>query len=201
MRIWTRLFRKPQPPQPIIIVSGLPRSGTSLMMQMLAAAGVEILTDNLRQADADNPKGYFEFEPVKRLQADASWLDTAHGKAVKVIAGLLPALPPDKRYTLLFMLRPLEEVLASQQTMLQRRDTAATGPDDTRMAAMFAQHVQMTQAWLRDQPHMEVLYVQHRTLLDHPREQAEDIQRFLKRDLAIEPMVAVVDPTLYRNRV
>ena len=146
-------------PQPIIIVSGLPRSGTSLMMQMLAAAGVEILTDNMRQADADNPKGYFEFEPVKRLKDDASWLDTAHGKAVKVIAGLLPDLSPDKRYALLFMLRPLKEVLASQQSMLQRRHAATSGPEDTQMAAMFTQHVQMTQAWLRDQPHMEVLYV------------------------------------------
>lgn len=199
--MWTRLFGKPKSSQPIIIVSGLPRSGTSLMMQMLAAGGVTILTDNIRQADADNPKGYFEFEPVKHLKDEASWLDTAYGKAVKVITGLLPDLPPDKQYAILFMLRPLAEVLASQQAMLQHRHTATTGPDDAQMAAMFERHLQMTQAWLRDQPNMEVLYVQHRTLLDHPQEQAERIQRFLKRDLAIEQMVAVIDHALYRNRV
>ncbi len=200
MRMWTRLFGKPQASQPIIIVSGLPRSGTSLMMQMLAAGGVDILTDDIRQADADNPKGYFEFEQVKQLKDDASWLDTAHGKAVKVIAGLLPDLPPDKQYAILFMLRPLEEVLASQQAMLQRRHAATTGPDDAEMAALFAHHLQQTQAWLRDQPHMDILYMQHRTLLQHPREQAERIQSFLKRDMAIEQMVEVVDHALYRNR-
>jgi hypothetical protein len=200
MRLWTRLFGTPHASQPIIIVSGLPRSGTSLMMQMLVAGGVEILTDALRQADVDNPKGYFEFEPVKHLQDDASWLDTAHGKAIKVIAGLLPDLPPDKRYAILFMLRPLEEVLASQRAMLQRRHATTTGPADAAMAAMFEHHLQQTQAWLRDQPHMDVLYVQHHTLLEQPREQAERIQCFLKREMAIERMVAVVDSTLYRHR-
>lgn len=171
------------------------------MMQMLAAGGVDLITDNTRQADADNPKGYFEYEKVKRLHEDASWLASARGKAVKVIAALLQYLPPNEQYKILFMQRPLEEVLASQKTMLEHRQATSSGPDDTHLAAVFATHLHTTQAWLQAQPHMEVLYVQYHAVLDQPRDQAQRIQDFLERRLDIGKMVHVIDPTLYRNRV
>src|SRR5262249_30630691 len=102
----------------IIIVSGLPRSGTSLMMQMLDGGGVPVLTDNIRAADTDNPRGYYEFEPVKATKRDATWLPAARGKAVKMVSQLLYHLPPGETYRVLFLERDLEEVLASQEKML-----------------------------------------------------------------------------------
>src|SRR3990167_393038 len=98
----------------IVIVSGLPRSGTSLMMQMLRAGGMSLLIDDQRPADADNPHGYWEYEPVKRLQHDNSWLPQAEGKAVKVVSALLQYLPPRHTYKIIVMHRPMQEVLASQ---------------------------------------------------------------------------------------
>src|SRR5262245_34520180 len=106
----------------IVVVSGLPRSGTSLMMQMLQAGGMPLLTDDLRPADTNNPKGYWEYEPVKRLQQDNTWMHKAEGKAVKVISVLLQYLPPQHTYKIIFMQRPMQEVLASQTVMLERRD-------------------------------------------------------------------------------
>src|SRR3569833_79554 len=104
----------------ITVVSGLPRSGTSMMMQMLAAGGMPMLTDGVRGPDPDNPRGYFAFGPVKRTPQDARWLAGAPGKAVKVVHSLLPALPGGYEYRVLFMLRDMHEVLASQDTMLRR---------------------------------------------------------------------------------
>ncbi|MEE8292673.1 MAG: phosphodiesterase, partial [Candidatus Tectomicrobia bacterium] len=124
--MWKRIFRnKRQAKQPITLVSGLPRSGTSMMMHMLVAGGMDVVVDNTRQADEDNPQGYYEFEPVKQLKEDASWLDHAPGKAVKVISGLLYDLPPDKQYKIIFMQRRMQEVLDSQRTMLQRRQSSS----------------------------------------------------------------------------
>src|SRR5713101_3371282 len=104
----------------IIIVSGLPRSGTSLMMQMLENGGVEIVTDNIRAADTDNPRGYYEFEKVKKIKQDASWLPATRGKAFKMVSQLLYDLPTSEQYRIIFMERDLEEVLLSQEKMLQR---------------------------------------------------------------------------------
>ncbi len=109
----------------IVVVSGLPRSGTSLLMQMLAAGGLEVVSDHLRAADVDNPRGYFEFERVKQIQKDSSWLPAARGKALKMISQLLYHLPPTERYRVIFMRRNLDEVIASQEKMLQRRNAAA----------------------------------------------------------------------------
>ena len=115
----------------IVIVSGLPRSGTSLMMQMLQAGGMPLLIDDLRPADADNPNGYWEYEPVKRLQQDNSWIPKAEGKAVKVVSALLQYLPPQYTYKIIFMQRPMQEVLASQTVMLERRGEQGSKADDT----------------------------------------------------------------------
>ena len=200
-RFWRRLFGAYSPP-PIIVVSGLPRSGTSMLMQMLAAGGVEVVTDQLRQADTDNPRGYFEFEPVKSLAEtdDLSWLDTSQGKAVKVISSLLRYLPADKTYKILFMERNLQEVLDSQKRMLAHLDNPLDAADDATMAAQFTRHLGQAKAWLREQSHMDVLYIRHADALAEPRAVAERIQTFLGRPLHLDAMVAAVQPQLYRNR-
>ena len=104
----------------ITIVSGLPRSGTSMMMRMLEAGGMPVITDNLRTADDDNPRGYFEFEPAKKTKDDPSWLNAAEGKAVKMIYKLLYDLPDRLEYRVLIMRRNMQEVLTSQRKMLDR---------------------------------------------------------------------------------
>src|SRR5262245_57688671 len=104
----------------IIVVSGLPRSGTSLMMQMLDNGGIAVVTDNFRTADTDNPRGYYEYEKVKKIKQDASWLPGTRGKAFKMVSQLLYDLPPEEQYRILFMERDLEEMLLSQEKMLER---------------------------------------------------------------------------------
>ncbi|ETX05373.1 sulfotransferase domain-containing protein [Candidatus Entotheonella palauensis] len=200
-RLWQRLFGTRKPP-PIIVVSGLPRSGTSMMMQMLAAGGIEIVTDRLRQADTDNPRGYFEFEPVKALAEtdDRSWLDAAHGKAIKIISNLLQYLPADKTYKILFMERNLQEVLASQKRMLEHLDKPVDTADDAAMKAHFTHHLGHVKAWLREQSYMDVLYIRHAEVLNDPHAVAERIQTFLGHPLQVAAMAAEVEPQLYRNR-
>ncbi len=186
--------------QPVIIVSGLPRSGTSLMMRMLQAGGVPLLTDGERTADADNPHGYFEYEPVKALKRDASWLPQARGKAVKIISELLPALPPDLPYRVLFMRRDLHEILASQRQMLRRRGKPTDARADTELAHLFAAHVQQVQQWLAQQPHIAMLEVSYNALLDQPQPQIAAINQFLGGNLDTTRMAQMIDHQLYRQR-
>ena len=182
----------------IIIVSGLPRSGTSLMMQMLDSGGVPVLTDNVRTADTDNPRGYYEFEPVKAIQRDATWLPAARGKAVKLVSQLLYDLPPGETYRIVFMERDLEEVLASQEKMLGRLGRTPGPREDTRRA--YAVHLERLHGWLRRQANMTVLCVRYNDLLERPREQADRVWEFLGGRADAEGMVKAVDPSLYRNR-
>jgi len=184
----------------IAIVSGLPRSGTSLMMKMLEAGGLEVLTDNIREADKDNPKGYYEFERVKKLEHDRAWLDDAEGKVVKIISQLLRHLPAGHGYKIVFMRREMEEILASQRRMLARRGEATDKISDDKLAALFRQHVQRVEDWLADQPNFEVLYVSYNRVLEAPQEEAQRIAAFFERSLDVSAMVHVVDPTLYRQR-
>lgn len=186
---------------PVIVVSGLPRSGTSMMMKALEAGGITMLTDNLRQADVDNPKGYYEFERVKQLpQGDTAWLAEARGKGVKVIAALLEHLPPGYPYRVLFMQRALPEILASQKKMLARRGEDPDKVNDEEMARLFTQHVNKVKAWLAAQPHMAVLDVDYNQMLAAPRPHLVVVNQFLDNILDVDRMVAVVDQDLYRNR-
>jgi hypothetical protein len=182
----------------IIIVSGLPRSGTSLMMQMLASGGLETVTDNIRAADTDNPRGYYELEKVKKIKDDASWLPGTRGKAFKMVSQLLFDLPPSERYRIIFMERDLDEMLISQEVMLQRRNHEPAPRDEIKRA--FMKHLERLRDWLVEQPNMDVLYVRYADLIDRPEEQAGRVSEFLRGKADAKAMAAAVDPALYRNR-
>src|SRR5512147_2891756 len=152
----------------VTLVSGLPRSGTSMMMKMLEAGGLPVLADHLRRADEDNPEGYYEFERVKKIETDQSWLDEARGKVVKMISALLKHLPGTYRYKVVFMRRNLEEVLASQRQMLIRRGKPTDTTSDEKMAAYFTHHLRRVEEWLAAQPNVDVLYVSYNDLLRAP---------------------------------
>jgi len=187
-------------PETVLIVSGLPRSGTSMMMKMLAAGGLPVLTDEIRTADVDNPQGYYEFERVKQIETDQAWLEGARGKVVKMIAALLKHLPPDYDYQVIFVQRQMAEILASQRQMLIRRGEPTDAISDERMAALFQKHVERVQAWLAEQPNFDVLYVHYNRILEEPLPHARRINEFLGGGLDVERMAAVVEPTLYRQR-
>jgi hypothetical protein len=184
----------------IVIVSGLPRSGTSLMMQMLQAGGMPLLIDDQRPADADNPNGYWEYEPVKRLPQDNTWMPQAEGKAVKVVSALLQYLPPQHTYKIIFMQRPMPEVLASQAAMLQRRGAQGSQADDQTLASVFAQHLEHTERWLVTQTQMTVLPVDYHATIADPVATATRVARFVDLPLVVAEMARVVDPHLYRQR-
>lgn len=186
----------------IILVSGLPRSGTSMMMKMLEAGGLEILTDNLRQADEDNPKGYYELERVKQLDKseDKSWLGEAQGKVVKIISQLLPHLPEDYCYKVIFMRRNMEEILASQKQMLIRRGEPTDAVSDGRLAGLFEKHLEQIDAWLKKKTNFEVLYVHYNEILAQPQPYIDQINAFLGGDLNTEEMQTVIEPSLHRQR-
>ena len=199
--MWKRWFQRlPKPPAYITIVSGLPRSGTSMMMQMLSAGGMPVVTDNVRQADADNPHGYYELEGVKTLKQNPSVLNAAIGKACKVISMLLYDLPEDKPYKVIFMQRALAEILASQRTMLQNRKQAKQADSDAEMGNIFARHLDDIKAWLSRQGNIEVLYVDYREALADPAACAQLINRFLDHRLDVQRMTETIDQSLYRNR-
>ena len=188
-------------PDTIVVVSGLPRSGTSMMMQMLEAGGMEVMTDGFRAADVDNLKGYFEYETVKALDTDRSWLPEARGKAVKIISELLKHLPEKHTYRIIFMRRALEEVLASQDRMLVRRGIQPGGPaENVEIARVFRKHLTQTEAWLSERPCFRTLYVHHRRVLADPGREATRVNAFLDNHLDEAAMAASVDTSLYRQR-
>ncbi|MGH7597455.1 MAG: sulfotransferase domain-containing protein [bacterium] len=184
----------------ITIVSGLPRSGTSMMMKMLEAGGMLVLTDHIRAADADNPKGYYEFERVKQIACDQSWLPEARGKAVKIISELLKHLPPDYDYKVIFMRRQIEETLASQRQMLIRRGETTNKAGDKRLAELFRRHLVWLDSRLQKQANTGLVYVDYAEVIANPAGQAKRINQFLHHRLDAEAMAGVVDPLLYRQR-
>lgn len=193
------LGRKPEAAF-ITVVSGLPRSGTSMMMKMLDAGGIPPITDGLRTADVDNPKGYYEFERVKKLdKGDTAWLPDALGKSVKIISALLVHLPPSYSYRVLFMRRDLDEVLASQAKMLARRQEKQA-VDDDKMKELFTRHVRQVEMWMQKQANLTYLDVDYGALVRDPWSQLPQIKAFLGGQLDVERMAAVADPDLYRNR-
>jgi Sulfotransferase domain len=196
-----RLYRRLRYGKAIVVVSGLPRSGTSMAMKMLEAGGLEIVSDGLREADLDNPKGYFELEAVKDLarSADKSWLLAARGKAVKIISHLLRELPPEHNYRVVFMNRHLEEVLASQQKMLDHREEESA-TEDERMKELFGDDLWRARYALKKRPWFESIELHYSEVVADPEAQARRVNEFLGGSLDVVKMAEAVDPNLYRNR-
>jgi hypothetical protein len=168
------------------------------MMQMLDNGGVTVVTDHLRTADTDNPKGYYEFEQVKTIKRDTTWLPATRGKAFKMVSQLLYHLPPGETYRIVFMERDLEDVLISQEKMLTRLGQAAAPREAIRQA--YTVHLERLHEWLRHQKNMTILRVRYNDLVERPREQAARVQEFLGGSTDLERMAAAVVPSLYRNR-
>ncbi len=186
--------------QPVIVVSGLPRSGTSMMMKMLAEGGLEVVSDELRRADDDNPNGYFELESVKQL-ADGrhEWLAEAGGKAVKVISSLLEFLPPAYTYKVIFMEREIREILASQRKMLEHRNKESMA-DDARIEEQFRKHLAAVKPWLARQPNMEILRISYNDLMSNPEPHCRHLIDFTCAPLDLQRMLGVPNARLYRNK-
>ena len=197
----TKMIRRFRYGPPVVVVSGLPRSGTSMAMKMLDAAGVPLLIDGIRTADEDNPKGYYELEQVKTLDkgGDKRWVKDARGKAVKIISFLLKDLPADYNYKIIFMNRDLTEVLASQSKMLARRGESST-TEDERMRDIYEKHLRKTKELLWSAPHFDVLELQYKQVIENPAAAAQRIRDFLGIPLDVSKMSQVADKELYRNR-
>ena len=169
------------------------------MMQMLAAGGMPLLTDQERKPDIDNPRGYCEWAPAKLLPKKPGCIDEAEGKAVKVISQLLLSLPRGRDYKLIFMERPLPEVLASQDEMLKRRGSVEP-VDHVVLANAFRDHMREIVAWLEQREEIPLCRLGYRRVLSDPQGCAQTVRDFLQLDLNIEAMAREVDPSLYRNR-
>lgn len=186
---------------PITIVSGLPRSGTSLMMQMLEAGGLPALTDGARAGDDDNPRGYYELEAAKRIKRGTAWLADAPGRVVKLVHALLEHLPGGHEYRVVFMRRDLREVVLSQRVMLERLGAEGANLTPEQLISAFQGQLRRVDAWLAERPHFSVLNVSYNELITDPAPVATAVNRFLGGGLDEAPMVACVDPALYRQRL
>ena len=183
----------------ITIVSGLPRSGTSLMMQMLEKGGLPILTDNIRQADEDNKRGYYEYEKVKNLRQDNTWLQEADGKAVKIITQLLPYVDKEKEYFVLYMVRPLEQIINSQREMLKNLDQTGANLSSDDLAKAYSAQTNRVQNWLIANK-VRCLFIFYPEVLSQPLEKAQEIENFLNIKLNIENMASAIDTTMWRQK-
>lgn len=186
----------------IVLVTGLPRAGTSLMMQLLARGGLPPLTDEERAPDPNNPRGYYEFEPVRRLAEGADWLAQAEGRALKVVAPLLPLLPPGYPYRVIFMERPLAEILRSQQRMRQRLGEGGDSPiDPALLQQALAQALARARRWVAQHAAGCCLFVSYPQLVHHPAPEIERLVGFFDGRLDPAGMATAIDPALYRERI
>lgn len=211
-RLATLLKERPDPKpeeeksgKTFVLVSGLPRSGTSLMMQMLEAGGIEPMTDRERVADVDNPQGYYEWEAIKQIGKRPELLDdeAVNGRAIKCTSMLLPRMPAKHDYKVIFMLRPIAEVAASQRAMTSRLGTKAANLDTEQLQRGLTAHREETLRWLATAPDMKFIEIDYPTLIREPLPQISRLIDFLGKDRlpSSEKMATVVDPSLYRKRV
>jgi predicted AlkP superfamily phosphohydrolase/phosphomutase/tetratricopeptide (TPR) repeat protein len=184
----------------VTIVSGLPRSGTSMMMQMLASAGIPAYTDDLRAADEDNPRGYFEHKNATLLHKDSSWIPDARGKVVKIVGHLLPHLPPGERYRIVFMHRNLQDVVASQGAMLKRLERRGGRLSGDGLAKAYGSQLVRIEEWLKRAPHVDVLGVSYEQAVSAPVETASRLAMFLGNPFDAPRAAASVEPGLQRQR-
>lgn len=184
----------------LTIVSGLPRSGTSMMMRMLDTGGLPALIDNVRVADEDNPGGYYEFEPVKKTREDASWLRSSAGKVVKMVYRLLYDLPAGHSYRVIMMRRKLDEVIKSQEVMLERSGKAGGKLSDEKLKQMFADELAKVEKWMDERPHFKYIEIDYNEMVSDPVPLAARLNAFLDGGLDEQAMAGVVNPSLYRQR-
>ena len=196
-----RVFRRQQG-EPIVVVSGLPRSGTSMLMKMLDAGGMEIMTDSERVADIDNPKGYFEYERVKDLEkeTDKSYVREGRGKVLKVISFLIKDLPDDNDYRVIFMRRNLDEVLASQNKMIQRLGTEDSTAEEEAMKEAYRNDIVRTRLLCKNRQNFELIEINYKNTIGDPSATAHSVNAFVGGHLDEAAMRAAVDDSLYRNR-
>lgn len=200
--VFSRLFnRNKKPAEPIIVVSGLPRSGTSLMMQMLVAGGMEAVTDRIREADDSNPHGYYEFEQVKQLeQGNVAWVDDAQAKVVKVISALVPHLPDEHNYRVVFLRRDLDEIYRSQVKMLEREGKPTDTISRDELLSLYKKHLRSVYDWINRHPTVELLEIHYKDLVTNPTPQIQRLSAFIPQPLDEAAMHEAIDPSLYRNR-
>jgi len=182
----------------LVVVSGLPRAGTSMLMQMLVAGGLAPFDDGRRTPDASNPRGYVEHERVRALARDAGWLPDADGRVVKVVAPLLPHLPPGPAYDVVLVTRRLAEVLASQRAMLGRLGHAPAS--DAALAPVYTRMLDAARAWATATPGARLLELDHAAVLADPADASARLAAFLGRPLDEAAMAAAVEPSLHRER-
>jgi predicted AlkP superfamily phosphohydrolase/phosphomutase/tetratricopeptide (TPR) repeat protein len=186
-------YRKNQ----ITIVSGLPRSGTSLMMQMLDYGGMDCLVDGKREADESNPKGYYEYEPVMSIYKDNSWMDKAQNKTVKIVAPLLNKIDEQYRYKIIFMTRDLNEILKSQQKMIGKIEDVFP----VKLYNKFQKLLSNIEVWKKKEPGVELIYLDYKDVLENPESTVKSIERFLGVPLNQSAMINCIDKKLYRTKV
>ncbi|MEZ8002645.1 MAG: alkaline phosphatase family protein [Patiriisocius sp.] len=181
----------------VVVVSGLPRSGTSVMMQMLAKGGITMLSDGKREADDSNPKGYFEYEPVMALYKDNKWMGEAQNKAVKIVAPLLKHINPKFRYKIIFMKRDLSEVVKSQQKMIGKdvNDLPIT------LLNAYQDQLNKIEVWKEKEPGVELIYIDYQEVLNDTQAIVDKVSSFLGSTLDHKAMVSAVDKKLYRNKI
>ncbi len=182
----------------LVVVSGIPRSGTSLIMQILQAGGLEILSDHKREADKNNPKGYLELEAVKNLSNDNSCLINQTGKAVKVISHLLKFLPKNQKYKIIFINRDVNEIIKSQQKML--KDKIKNYSPKTLKKA-FKKELNNVKLWINKKPNIEILNLSFKEVIKNPKKEINKIIKFLNVPLDMDKMISIIDPNLYRNKI
>lgn len=172
-----------------------------MMMNMLKAGGLPILSDGIRKADQDNPQGYFEFEPAKRLrEGNDSWLADARGKAVKLISELLFHLPETYTYQVIFIQRDLSEVLASQAQMLRNLSKNPNDVEDAQFMQIMKKHSAKVRSWINASSKSDCMYLEYSVVIEKPLNEAARVNSFLQENLDVEAMAQIVDPALYRQR-
>ena len=185
----------------IIVVTGLPRAGTSLIMQILQSMGIELFTDNKRSPDKSNPKGYFEHELVKSIEKDSSWIKNVKGKAIKIVSPLLLYLPINYSYKIIFMNRDLDEIVQSQENMLLMKGVKKSQIEPEWLKQIFAKDLKHARTWIQELPNSESLGLSHSILLKNPELELEKIKKFLNINVDLKNAINVIDKKLYRARI
>jgi sulfotransferase family protein len=185
----------------IIVVTGLPRSGTSLMMQILQSIGIEPFTDNQRLPNGSNPKGYFEHELVKTIEHDSSWIEDVKGKAIKIVSPLLIYLPSNYKYKIFFMDRNYDEIIQSQERMIAESNISNSGIEPEILKQIFIKDLEHACNWIREQPNCESLEISHSKLLKNPKSEIDKICDFLELIVDLDNAIKVIDKKLYRAKL